>query len=1037
MAWPDTGERRKILWVCHMGVTKMIDAQQALDVVLDMVPEPVVVIDDNGEIVQANVPFGCVVGYEPEECRGENLYDFMAISALWSGMEVEVRLACSEVAVSGTCCRNVRPVLTHEGTVAQLVVTLPGLQVKEAERPVLENRPSAGKVQITRARLSQALQAAQAAIWQWDLKANEVAWSDEMWELLGLEETGALPSVELWASALHPETRQKAMDSLLACVDSGAELEVECELRPKDGASRWVMTRGRALHDEHGEIRYYIGTTIDISSRKILEQQLRYSKERLKYALDAARSGVWEWNLASDELLWSEQVWRLYGMEVQSEELSHQLCVNTVHPEDRGVVSDLIKTAAQECKPAVAEYRTIHPDGSVHWLQSQGMPLFDDNGQLVRYIGLISDITERKIAEQALVSNRARLGQALEASMAGVWEWEIETGENYWSDEIWSLYGLESHCSEPSFELWASTIIPEDRSMAKNRVLAAASSGSELLVEYRVRYADGSIHWLHSRGKPLKNAAGRLVRYIGTIIDITDQKVLERMLKENEERTAFALEATNAGVWEWDLRSDKVKWTERVWRLYGLEPNSLPANHKLCQSTVLPEDRETTFKTVLEAANSEIEINIEYRVCHPADGSIHWLACRGMPRLDEGGKLDRYIGTVMDITERKRLDNELRESERKFRSIFDNAPIAISIQELESGKLMDVNESWLHLLGYEKDEVLGRSVQDVGLHAGSSEYKAVEAAIRKQERIGNRPMLLTKKTGDLVDVLYSSEFIELNDKVFLLVMMVDITLEKMQQQNISHLEQSIAERNMMLQKEVERLQRFLNMISHEYRTPLAIIRTNLDLVKMKHKMGIFTHKEEFIKVERAIARLVEVLEESIQESRISEVNRRSTRQSFSLAEVVDSQVDAFSGIWKERTITYEPCPEEFMIYGEQSEIKFAVFNLLDNARKYSPDGSLIELTCFVTDDEYAIVISNEVMIELGGHDLEMCFEKYHRGQNSVNTAGAGLGLWLVRNIVQQHGGTVTLSKADGKISATARLPRSCPEVPKRPEINNF
>jgi len=1020
-----------------MEAARKMDAQHVLDVVLDMMPEPVVVIEDNGKIVQANVPFGCIAGYAAEECRGENLYDFMAVSALWAGMEAQVRFACREAVVRGARYRNVRPVGALDGGVQQLVVTLPGPQAnKDADGSLPDKHRAEGGAQISRERLSQALQASRSAIWQWDLKTNKIVWSEEMWELLGLEDINEAPSAELWASALHPDARKTALDSLLACVDSGAELEVECELQPKFGRSRWVMTRGRALADEYGRVQYYIGTMIDISSRKLLEKQLRDNKERLKYALDAAQAGVWEWNVLTDELLWSEQVWQLYGLEVQSEQLCHQLCVSTVHPEDRVRVSDLIESAAHDRKPALVEYRTVHPDGSVHWLQSQGMPLFDANGKLQRYIGLISDITERKLAELALVSNKERLGQALEASRAGVWEWDIATGENYWSDEIWPLYGLVPYCNEPSFELWASTIIPEDRPRATNSVLAAAGSGSELLVEYRVRYADGSLHWLHSRGKPLRNVHGRLARYIGTIIDITEQKVLERKLKENEERTGFALEATKAGVWEWDLKTDQVKWTDRIWRLYGLEPNSLPSNHKLCQSTVLPEDKETTFTTVLEAANREMEINIEYRVCHPVDGSIHWLACRGMPRLDEDGKLDRYIGTVMDITERKRLDNELRKNERKFRSIFDNAPIAISIEEIESGKLRDVNESWLHLLGYEKDEVLGRNAQDIGLHAGSSEFEAVEAAVKKQERISNRPMLWRKKTGQLVDVLYSSEFIELNDKVFLLVMMVDITLEKVQQQNISHLEQSIAERNMMLQKEVERLQRFLNMISHEYRTPLAIIRTNLDLIKMKHKMGVFTHKEEIVKVERAIARLVEVLEESIQESRISDVNKRSTRQSFSLAEVVNSQVEAFSSIWKERTITFEPCPEEFMIYGEQSEIKFAVFNLLDNARKYSPDGSLIELACAVADDEYAIVISNELMMELSGHDLEMCFEKYHRGQNSVNTAGAGLGLWLVRNIVQQHGGTVTLSKADGNISATVRLPRSCPEAAERSEKNN-
>lgn len=756
-----------------------------------------------------------------------------------------------------------------------------------------------------------------------------------------------------------------------------------------------------------------------------VQRELLEHKERISFALEAARSGIWEWEADTDRLMWSKEVWALYGLEVDSRELNNELCVITVHEEDRAFVSTVIRDAVREGRAASVEYRVIHPgDGSVHWLLSQGSPKYDPDGRLVRYIGLITDITERKLVENTLLENKARLDQALEAANAGIWEWNLKSGVNIWSDEVWRLYGLEPHGNAPSFALWAETILPEDREATCQTVRKAATEGSDISIEYRVRYPDGSVHWLLSRGKPVKDNRGAIVRYLGTIIDITRQKSLEEQLLKSQTRMAFALEATKAGVWEWNLKNDEVYWSDRIWRLYGLTPDSKPHNHKLCESTVHPDDREQTFGIVMEAATREINIDIEFRVCHPEDGSLHWLACRGKPQRNEAGELDRYVGTVMDITERKRLDDELRENERKFRSIFDNAPIAIGIKEIETGRIIDVNDSWLELLGYAPEAVTGKTGLELGMHFHASDYEEILSTVARRERICNKPLLLKDKSGDIVDVLYSTEFIEIEGAAVLLVMMVDITLEKMQQQNISRLEQSIADRNIQLQKEVERLHRFLSMISHEYRTPLAIMRTNLDLIKIKHKMGNYTNKQEFSKIERSIARLVEVLEVSIQESKMADRHKSLVnRHQLPLAKIIKSQVDTFSGIWKERKVVFENCPENVSIYGEESGIKFAIFNLLDNARKYSPEESTITIKCSSKDENHVkIVVGNKLLAELSEEELEMFFEKYHRGANTSNTAGAGLGLWLVKNIVTQHDGSITLAKTGRRIEATILLP---------------
>jgi PAS domain S-box-containing protein len=990
-----------------------LQVEKAVDILIELIPEAVALITCDGLLLHANKTFFSDLGYSPSEVAGKNLYDLISTITPWSSHAEELRSFCTEACMTGLPAGPVHPVPSSDGSVGMLAVTL-------------SSGLAAGKsIGQERSKISLCLKAAKAGVWRWDLQTRTVHWSDEMWDLFELENTGEPPTLALWEDRLEHEDLASITNSLQTCIAERTELELEYRIKLGDDRTRWVLSRGRPVFDMENNPICYVGTSIDITEQKGIQQQLQDYRARISFALKAARSGIWEWNAKTDELMWSEEVWSLYGLPVNGRELNNQLCVITVHEDDRAFVSRVIKDAFAKGSEASVAYRVIHPeDNSVHWLLSKGTPQYDTEGRLAKYIGLITDITEQKLAESELRENRVKLSQALEAAKAGIWEWQLKSGLNNWSDEVWRLYGLEPHSQPPSFGLWVDTIVPEDREAACHSVQQASAAGRDISVEYRVCHADGSIHWLLSRGKPIRGKNGAIVKYIGTIIDITDQKTLEEQLVNSRSRMAFALEATNAGVWEWDLKHDEVHWSDRIWQLYGLEPQKEPHNHKLCEKSVHPEDRDKTFGTVMQAATREMDIDIEFRVCHSETGILRWLACRGKPQLDRDGKLDRYIGTVMDITERKQLDDELRENERKFRSIFDYAPIAISIKEIETGNIIDVNDSWLKLLGYSRDEVIGQTGLEIGMHCQELDYEEILKSMSQRERICNRPVLLFDKSGDVIDVLYSTEFIELEGAVLLLVMMVDITLEKMQQQNISRLEQSIADRNIQLQKEVERLHRFLSMISHEYRTPLAIMRTNLDLIKMKHKMGDYVNKQEFVKIDRSISRLVEVLEVSIQESRMADHHQSLiNRHELVLSDLIKSQLDVFSGIWKERHIDFENCPQEIRINGEESGIKFAFFNLLDNARKYSPDDSIITVRCFQREEGLIdIVVGNALIHDFSEDDCEMFFEKYHRGSNSSNTSGAGLGLWLVKNIITQHDGTITLSKTGGGIEARIILP---------------
>ncbi len=160
------------------------------------------------------------------------------------------------------------------------------------------------------------------------------------------------------------------------------------------------------------------------------------------------------------------------------------------------------------------------------------------------FIGALSVIRK---AEESLSESNDRLRLALAGARVGTWEWDLQTNENIWSEELWHFYGLDPHCCEPSYAAWLKTIHPDDRDGVEQTVIKAAQSGARLLAEWRVVHADGTDHWLMSNGGPLRNTDGKTWKYLGVVQDITEYKRAIKVLQKNEsdqhDREVLAAEA--------------------------------------------------------------------------------------------------------------------------------------------------------------------------------------------------------------------------------------------------------------------------------------------------------------------------------------------------------------------------------------------------------------------------------------------------------------------------------------------------------------
>jgi PAS domain S-box-containing protein len=330
-----------------------------------------------------------------------------------------------------------------------------------------------------------------------------------------------------------------------------------------------------------------------------------------------------------------------------------------MHPDDIAYAKEnflnILKTGNEV---TVEVRRPVRGTTDFTWRIVHGRKIMVDGQPCVLAIGI--DITERKRTEEKLIDNQKRFSQALEATHAGVWEWDIRTGENIWSDEIWELYGQERGKANPSFDLWANSVHSEDREMAIQVATDAAKKGIELNNEFRVSYPDGSVHWLMSRGMPLYDDKGNVVHYIGTSIDITERKQTEherqRLLESNAGLNA-ALEQSHIGWWELDLQNFTVHRSLEHERIFGYESLRSEWNYQMFLDHIIPDDREEVARKYQAAVTTLSEWNIECRILR-TDGEIRWIWAVGGYQFDKAGKATRMSGLIMDITERKREEIE-------------------------------------------------------------------------------------------------------------------------------------------------------------------------------------------------------------------------------------------------------------------------------------------------------------------------------------------------------------------------------------------
>lgn len=284
--------------------------------------------------------------------------------------------------------------------------------------------------------------------------------------------------------------------------------------------------------------------------------------------------------------------------------------------------------------------------------------MYEEDGTISGVMAMATDITEHVMARKKIEESEAKLRMAIESTRLGTWEYNPITGDLQWSRECRQIYGVPDEVVI-DFVLFSKHVYTSDL----NRVLEAvenamnASGDGNYDISYRIiRFNDGSVRWIHARGKVYFLPDGRAERFIGTVIDITAQKHYEEALQASEERTRLAIEAADLGTYEWDITKDEAIFSDRVYEIFGYKEKSNISYKNILQS-IHPDDDAIRRKAIADAmvnGNMEYEVRVQW-----PDKTIHWIKNTGVVLFDENRNPLRMYGAVMNITEQKLHSEEL------------------------------------------------------------------------------------------------------------------------------------------------------------------------------------------------------------------------------------------------------------------------------------------------------------------------------------------------------------------------------------------
>jgi PAS domain S-box-containing protein len=536
-------------------------------------------------------------------------------------------------------------------TVQALQTTNEALQAESRERMQIENR-----LRRSEGYLAQAQRLTHTGSFGWSVPSGEIRWSDETFRIFECDPK-TKPTLAIILQRTHPDDVTFVKEIVERASQERKDLDFEHRLLVQNGSVKYIRVVAHAVGDKSGEVEF-VGAVMDITAAKEAE-------ERIRLIIDTVPGQLWT-ETAEGVVDFVNRRWIDFtGMTL--EQAVGSGWNRMVHPDDiERVLSKWQKLVAQG-KPREIESRLRRSDGEYRWFLSRVSPLVDRSGHILGWYGMDTDIHDLKTAEETLRRSEGYLADAQRLSHTGSWARDAATDEmTYSSEEFYRVVGFDPRAGQPRYEAFLQRIHPDDQARVRETVEHARREKTEYELEYRIIHPGGEFRDLHVIGHPVLNPSGDLVEFVGTVMDVTQRKRAEGALRRSEAYLAEAQRLTHTGSWAYNTDTKKlIHSSEEHSRLFGFDPErGLPSFEEFIQR-IHPEDRVAAMQAFESASRAATDFDVGLRIVHP-DGSTKYVYATGHPVFNASGDPVEFVGTVMDVTERKQAEEALRQAQAEL-----------------------------------------------------------------------------------------------------------------------------------------------------------------------------------------------------------------------------------------------------------------------------------------------------------------------------------------------------------------------------------
>lgn len=763
-----------------------------------------------------------------------------------------------------------------------------------------------------------------------------------------------------------------------------------------------------------GEIIYILHTVEDVTEQVLKQHAAEAGEARFRQIADAMPQMVWSALPDGYHDYYNRRHYEFAGVPIGA--TIGQNWGSILHPDDLPRTRAAWEHSLATGEPYEIEYRLRHHSGQYHWMLARALPIRNEAGDIERWMGTCTDINEQKIMRAELQDAQLRLEGALTAAEIGTWTWDVQADKVFADRNCAKLFDIPDQVANGGpLKAYFDTIHPDDRKAVQENTAHSLATGEPYQYYYRVCRRDGSIRYLHARGKIDVDASGKPAWMPGVVLDITQQKLAEEARSRTEFQFKTITDSNVIGVMQYRYDGSLVKVNDALLRMLGYSREEFERNG-LSWRELTPPEWEDIDKRNLETLRSTGSVQAYEKEYFRKDGSrlpVYVGAANYQGTNEEG------IAYILDISESKKAQFALKESEVQFRTLAENIP-QLAWMAHSDGSIFWYNNRWFEYTGTTPEEMQGWGWESVH-HPDFVE--AVKAKYHRQivEQQTAWEDLFPLRSADGEYRWFLSRAVPIRDRNGRIVRWfgtnTDITIQR--------------EAEEALELANRRKDEFLAMLAHELRNPLAPISTAADLLGMAGSDKNTVKKYSQI-ISRQVRHMTNLVDDLLDVSRVTRGLVSIEKTELDIRDAIHSAIEQAKPLIDSRAhvLSVRLAPDNAVVLGDRTRLVQVLTNLLNNAAKYTPLGGHIELCMEIRKPCVCISVADNGM-GMDAHLLPHVFELFTQAERTPDRSqgGLGLGLALVRSIVTLHGGNVTAkSEGPGKGSTfTLSLPLSSKE----------